>query len=487
MRLSPFCSALLLVCVATVCRGESRSFSLVDCVTYGLEHSLALRNAAIDEAISRARMERVEGAYDPRVSGELSYTDSELRDATSFFLVDHRLTAGGVSLGKAFDSGTRVALRADHSHIEAGGDVGALLTTPYSSALTLSLSQSLLRNAFGRSDQARRAGAHAMSRAARLAYGRECELTAGRIAEAYWVLYSARKNCETGQESLARAEELLATQRDRVEDGLLERTDLLASEALIATRQVEVLSLSNRVENAEELLKNSMQLPHAEWADVSIVAADDAALAERLVAPIEESEATYRAALAARKDLAAMAELMVQAESDLEWQKSEYRHDLELFGQLGRGSSDQDVEGSLAFDDSAWMVGLRVDIGWGRTAERSLLREARLMHRKAVNNRDSMQAAIGLECARAVRNEDNGWERVAATRHAADLQSRKLTLEQEKYEQGRSAIHWIVQFEDDYALAQANYNLALAAYHVAVVQYRLARGDAPVPGVEGEW
>ncbi len=455
---------------------EPRVFTLQDCVAYGLEHSLALRNAAIDEAVVQRRVDAVDGAYDPRLHGEVSYTDSEARDTASFFLTDRQLTAGELSLGKAFRTGTRAELRVSYSHIEAGGDLSAFLTEPYSSLAGLRLSQSILRNAFGQADRARRRGADAGGTAARLAYEREAELLAGRVADAYWDVQMARKNFDTGRDSLRRAERLLATNRARVADGLLDETDLLSFEALIATRRVDVLALSTAVANVTDALKNTMQLPRDKWATVQVAPADDAVTE---VVPGDDDADGSR-----RKDLAAVSEWVSQAEAELDIRASDFRHDLQLFGELGRGSSAEDFDGSIEFDDNAWTVGAMLDMGWGRTAERSALEEARLLHEKAVNNRKALNAAVDLECSVADRNLHNGWERVAETRRARYLQQKKLALEQEKFEQGRSAINLIVQYEDDFALASQGYNVALASYQKAIVQYRLAHGEAPVPGMK---
>lgn len=467
----------VLVLTVSLVSAEPRTFTLEDCVAYGLEHSLALRGAAIDEAVVQSRVDAVDGAYDPRLHGEVSYTDSEARDSASFFLQDRQLTVGDLSLSKVFRTGTRAELRVTHSHIEAGGDISAFLTEPYSSLAGLRLSQSILRNAFGEADRARRRGADAGGAAARLAYERETELLAGAVADVYWDVQMARKNFNTGRDSLARAERLLETNRAHVEDGLLEETDMLAFEALVATRRVDVLSLSNAVANATDALKNTMQLPRDQWADVSIAAADEAVSA---VQPIDREVSKA----SPRKDLAALTELVEQAGAELDIRTSDFRHDLQLFGDIGRGSSGEDFDGSIEFDDDAWTVGVMFDAGWGRTAEQSALEEARLLHEKAVNNHRAMEAAIGLECSVAGRNLQNGHERVAKTRLARDLQARKLALEQEKFDQGRSTVSLIVHYEDDLAVADMEYNLAVASYHKATIQYRLAHGQAPVPGVK---
>ncbi len=490
VKVPVFLSVLVLL-APRVLQAEPRTFTLQDCVAYGLEHSLALRNAAIDEAVVQSRVDAVDGAYDPRLHGQLSYTDSQIRDATSLFLSDRQLTAGELSLGKAFSSGTRVELRVEHSRIEAGGELSTLLTEPYSSVAALSLSQSILRNAFGQADRARRRGADAGGTAARLAYEREAELLAGRVADAYWDVQMARKNFDTGRDSLSRAQRLLETNRIRVDDGLLDETDLLSFEALIATRRVEVLSLSNAVANTTDALKNMMQLPRDEWGTVQI--ANEGSVLKITLNCEEAASSKEDDSLSVifrtdparvRKDLAAVAALVSQAEAKLEMRASEFRHDLRLFGEVGRGSSAEDLDGSIEFDDDAWSVGVMLDVGWGRTAERSALEEARLLHEKAVNNRKALNAAVELECSVADRNLHNGWERVVETRRARDLQQKKLALEQEKFEQGRSAINLIVQYEDDFALASQGHNVALASYQKAIVQYRLAHGEVPVLGVK---
>lgn len=454
-----------------------RVFDLDDCLRYGLEHSLSLQNAALDEDVAVARSEGVNGLYDPRLAGSLTYSDSEIRDSTSFFLQDRRVTSAGVELGQQLRSGTRLGVSLEHSHIDAGGDAAGFVSQPYASSVTFSASQSILRNAFGAVDRARLRAARLGREAAALALQRERRMLAARIAEAYWWVYSAGKNFSAGRDSLARAETLRNTNRGRFDDDLIDETDLLASEALVAVRRGELRSVSNQLETAAEMLKNVIQLPPREWSSTRIRVPDDDR-ETRLAEPVKTSfERAAREALRQRTDLQALQKLAEQAESDVKIRESEFRHDLEVFGQYGLGDAADSRGESFGFGDDGWLIGVQAEIAWGRRAGQSALDEAELQARRAANNLAALEDAIGMECASAVRRVNVGLQRIADTVLTRDLQRRKLALEQEKFEQGRSSINWLIRYEDDYAAARIACNLALADYQNALVRYRLAVGD----------
>jgi outer membrane protein TolC len=472
--------AWLIAAVPLVAAAQSapRHMDLQACVDYGLAHSLALANSGIDRDLAIVRREAVDGLYEPRLDSEISYTDSNVRDGSSFFVQDRRITAGTLALSQGYRSGTRASLTLGHNHIEAAGDVAAFLAEPYSSSLTLSVSQSILRNAFGELDRARTAVADEALLAAQHAHARQRRVLAAGIAGDYWRLYSARRNYEAARDSLDRAAALVATYRRREADGLIDATDLLATEALEAQRRVDVLSISNGMAHAADALRLRIQLPPAEWAEVRFTFPDERAMRGMAARPVQVADPRV-AALAQREDLKALQRLESLAEATVQVRQSELKHDLQVFGQVARGGSDDGFAESWSMDSGGWGVGVQLGMGWGRTAERKALEEAHLEWLRARNSRRALEEAIALEAGMAARDVASGLKQIGETATARDLQQRKLALEQEKFEQGRSAVNWLLQYEEDYSRSRMVHNLAVADFQAALARYRLALGEMP--------
>ncbi len=455
---------------------EAAGWDLDACMRYALAHSLAVDNARLDRELAATRRDRVEGAYDPRFEARVAYLDSEIRDGTSVFLSDRRVTSADLSLAKAFPSGTLVSLGAAMNRLDAGGETGALVAEPYSASLALTVTQSLLSNAFGDVDRARRAAAEWGVRAAEDLDRRQQRLLAAHIAERYWQLFSARRRYGTARQAEERARRLLDANRQREAEGLIEQTDVLSTDALLGARRTDVLALEKAARDAEDALKFAMQLPPTAWAATAIRLPDEEREAELAAALDLEPAAVCERALKARADLAALQRREEQARLEVQIRADDRQHDLSVFGQVGRGGGDDGFEGSWNLDRDAWSVGLQFSAAWGRVAASSLLEEARLALERAVNDRRLLEESVWLECAAAVRAVESGAARLAEARRVREVQEQRLELETAKFEQGRSSLNWLIQYEDDLATARYAYHAALADYRTAIARYRLAAG-----------
>lgn len=471
--------AVLLFRSATHAEDEVRTISLSDCIRAGLTNNIKLQNAGIDRAIGQEQAISARAMLDPRLAMGTTYGQSELTDSRSFVPGQKETVDVSARLQKAFSTGTRAELGLYQNRFRVNEGTNSLfggLIPQYSSGLSLSMSQSLLKNAFGDIDRSLLASAELGSAIAGAIYWRERQSVMLDVVSSYWDLYAAGMNYRTGMESLERARRLLTTNRERVADGLLDETDVLAVEALIATRAVDVLALSNAVAGAKDVLLNLVEPSGEHWDDIRIGFPPNHQVAQ------EHLEGDPVAvALANRRDVAAVEMLVDLAEMDLLMKKSVARPDLQLLGSVSIGASDSGLDDLFEFSDSGWTVGLSLEVPLFRTAEQSAIRQARLQMKKAMNNSDSLRNAVELECRMATRALVTGQERGKATKRAMELQKRKLDLEKQKFEnEGRSATQWVIQAEDDVSIAEMAFNLAIAEYEKSAARYRMAMGLDPV-------
>ena len=484
VRVALFVMSVALFSSVARAQGNERRLDLDQCIEVGLANNLRLQNEQIREELAVMDILEAESVYDTFLSLGGTHTDSEILDAgSSFASPEKEVTDVTAELSKGLPSGTRVGLTLRQTKLVV--ETNAFYQVPpYSSSASLSVSQSLWRNAFGSLNRAVVQRAKKGERIANGLYQREADLLALRITEAYWNLYASRANYEVGSTSLNLARELLATNKKREADGLLDETDVLSAEALIATRSADVLASSNRVAEASDHLARMIQVPVRERARVDFVYPTEEEMDVLRSESLAKDDDILRIAMQHRPDLTALITRVEQADIDLRIKKGALSPDLKLIGSVARGRSDTSSGESLAIDDPAWTVGIQFETSLDRSRERSEARRAELALQVAENNLADMKDAISQECRSVTRELVNARARVLATKQAAVLLEKRLTQEEKKFSQGRSDTRWVIQSQDELALSRASYYMALAEYYKVIAKRQVTMGLRPGRGTQ---
>ena len=257
------------------------------------------------------------------------------------------------------------------------------------------------------------------------------------------------------------------------DDGLLDETDVLSAEATIATREAELISLRNRVDRSTDDLAHIIQWPRVRSASPEFIYPDSALT---MKSGVPDKKALYKLAIENRSDLTSLIAAAQRAELDVKSAKSAGKPDLSIFGSIDKGSSDMSRSDSLGVDEDGWGVGVKFETALSRTAEKSAIRNAERESKKASNDVADMKAAIDYECRAVARVLSASLEQVAATRRATELRERRLKLEQEKFDQGRSDTRWVVQAQDELVRSRMASQISIANAHKAEAASRAAAG-----------
>lgn len=475
---------LLLCSTGAIPAEQKLEMDLSLCIETGLMNNLKLQNKAIDSDIAEAGVSAAEGVYDSFMSLGTSYKDTQIPEPGSFLGGHNKYTTASAQLGKNLPGGTRITLSAEHNKYVIPGNE-FIVIPPYSSSISLSVSQSLLRNAFGSLDRTRVEFAEYAQLISENIYMREKDLLALQISEAYWDLYSARANLDVGRQSLTLAKELLALNWQKEKDGLLDQTDVLASEAAIATRNVELLVLSNNVETASDYLLRIIMVPMEQRTSVSFKFPEaNMMFTEQKESPADVNPAAFTTALNNRQDVAALRQSIDRTLTDLRIKKNTMRPDLNLVGSVSRGDTDISRDTSLEVGEEAWMIGIKLETSLEKKREKSDIRISELALHKAKNDLKDLEDAVLMECRTAARDLESAQMRISATRLAMQLQKERLRQEIDKFGQGRTDTRWVIQVQDDLAYSQMHYHVALGQYRKARAGYRVSMGAKPETGAE---
>ncbi|MBN1671351.1 MAG: TolC family protein [Kiritimatiellae bacterium] len=473
----------------------AESLTLEDCVRIGLEQNLALQNKALDCALARELFVSAQALYDARFGLDALHSYSEIPGQAQPTPGESETTTAGAALQKVLRLGTRLEFRAGayqsgfDPEVPPRGSEAALLPLEslysllyrynplYAGSVGVSFSQPVFQNCFGALDRAVLAYARQRSESAALLLARQRQVLAAQITDAYWNVYAAALNARVGAESLERGETLLRISRDRFQDGLLDETDVLEAEAALATRGVHVVKLQDLEKGAAEFLKNLVQIRPEDWDRTAFGFPAEPDVLARQTPSIPPANALYEAAVRNRPDLKALREMERQAELDIRIKQQRMYPRLDLVGSAQLGSYGAEAEDAMGTDSSAWAVGFQFRLPLRRTAEKSALLQSRLSLEKTRNDIRSLLSVIHLEAGDAVRGLETAAKHVEATRQALALHARKLQLEQQKFEQGRSTTHLVVQFQDDRQRAEMLHNVAIGGLQQALARCELVRGE----------
>lgn len=170
-----------------------------------------------------------------------------------------------LGLAKKFSSGTGVSLSATASEVQNEGNILIPSFQKFSyGTLGVGVSQSLWKDAFGEATRLRWQRENAATAAE---VGKYDLQTKGLLVEAeavYWDYLFQNENLKIGRSSLERAKRIEAWTRRRVNDGISDRADLLSAQALVAARQLQLVSAEDDLASAKRRIRDFLELSEAE-------------------------------------------------------------------------------------------------------------------------------------------------------------------------------------------------------------------------------
>jgi len=450
-----------------------RSLTVDQCVELALRQNLAVESVKIGMQLADADIDVAKSYQDGKTTWQGVHEDSELPSmnvpsqgaATSSFLTG--------DYARRYASGTTLGVGGALSRLEFA-DATVPFEELYIADVRLKGQQSLLDNAWGRQDRARVEVAESGRDQALARFMAERNRVAARVHQAYWRAYTASNLFLVNERALQRARELLEKNRSYFEDGLIDETGLIAAEASLAQRDVDILSLENRTLTELDLLKEQINLPYQQWNDTRILFPESLEAAPQpLEYPLEQA---MLQAFQHRPDLRFLRAEQGQLQAQLKVAGERGKSDLSVFGEVGVGNYADDFGDSLEPDRSVWSVGARWETPTQASGKEAELRKVRLgLERNLIETR-ALEQTVARELRQAIRELSVAYERRTAARRARELQQKKLALEEAKFEQGRSITALLIEYQDDLSFAELAEVKSVADLHATQVRFDLARG-----------
>lgn len=477
------------------------ALTLEEAVEIALARNLGLALERYDRQNFRLGIDAAMGIYDLNLSAGAQYSDRTSRNRSNLegeTSVSSTSTSSNAGLTQLTPFGGTASWTADFFKLETNS-TQAQFNPAYTVNSDIGFTLPLLRG-FGKEVTNQQIlVARLQDRGSRAGFEQSISETIQRVENAYWDLVEARNQLQVAQEGLALAQELHRRNGIQVDVGTLAPLELVQSEANVATREVDIIDARTRVGNAEDALRQLLNLDQGpEWAAEITPESDP-----KTDAVAVELDDSIRAALAKRPEIAAQRLLIETEELNNRVARNALKPELNLtvgYGLEGSGGDEFDLVAgpnpgdpltrvlvarggvSDALDQvkdrdfEGWSVGLAFRYPLqNRTAEAQSA-QAQIAVDRSRTVLSQLEQSVITEVRSAVRQLKAAEQQIGSAAVSRRLQERNLEAEQKRYENGMSTSFQITRIQDDLTQAKSREVSAIAGYRRALTEYYRALG-----------
>ncbi len=451
-------------------------------------------NVTVNAAEStRFSLFQSQGIYDPLVSASVSRSHTE-QPATS------TLVGATVNTSDFTDARAQVSQLAPTGGTFALGFTGNKTTTnstfsfinpSYSSSLTLSMNQPLLRNFGPRVTTWLIRIARNTRDSSYQDFVRSVQTTVNAVEQAYWDLVYALQNLEVKKESLRIAQDLNRITRIKIDVGSLAPIEITQTEVGIATAEQDIITAEGLIGDAQDRLTRLLNVNPVRWSTTPIVPTDQVR-GEDVQIQAEEGTKT---ALARRPEILSLAYFVDSDQIRYDYYRNQVLPGLNLtasYGNPGIGGTTHDpTTGAILstgnFGDAFqqvidrnfknWSVGLNFSYPILNRAARGAYGAAKYTWESDKARMTTTEQNVVVEVRAAARAIDTARRSIAAASKGRELAEKNLDAVKKKYDNGMSTSFEVTQIQRDLSAARTTELQALTVYRKALAAYHFATAD----------
>jgi len=450
--------------------------TLENCRVLALENNLSIKAQLIAPTIAAQRVSEQEARFESAFFTNFTYSKTDTPTSTT--LTGSRVDYSNVDLGVEVPlrTGGTVTFDIADSRTKTNNTFSTL-NPSYTSDLSLSISQPLLRNA----------GKRVNTYAIRIAnYDRQIvdvqtKLELIRVIATadrwYWRLYAARRELDVRKKQYDLANAQLAQAKRFVDAGERAMIEILRAEAGAAERLEAIIISENELRDRERELKKILNKPGLKMQTDTIL------IPKTEPDPVHyelDKSLLVESAVENRMEMLEL-ELQIAADiSTIDYRKNQMLPLVTLgytYNINGLGATQSDSYSTLAdknFEDH--QLGLRLLVPLGNQAAKSRLLQAVYERKQRLVTRENRQALIELEVLNALDQLEANWQRILASRQNAILTGRLFEAEKRQFKLGMGTSTDVLDAQTTFADAQSSEILALTEYQIALVDLSYATG-----------
>jgi outer membrane protein TolC len=466
--------------------------TLRECIETALLNNRAVQIERINPRIARLYLSSSYGYYDPVFTAQAqseSSVDTGGFDPTDYsrdtvYDADSETVTGGLTgflpTGLSYNLGGAYA---HSSGVRNGDDFDS-----YKLGTAISARQPLLKNFW--TDQGRTAIRinKKLVKMSELTVAYAVIDVINQVQQAYYELVFARDNLNVNLRLLRTKQETLTGVERQVEVGVLTRLDTSLASSQVARTESDLISASNAVAVAENILKTLLGFTATNWNSGRLLPS------EGLIVLPDTYEVDYhwRRAYKQRPDLERFREDVERASIEMRFRRNQLFPSVDLIASYGLRGSDAIQTNSVYSADASLhrafnqienrdapnhMIGVAFSTPLGLARERANFKAARAVKEQTQLLLKQKEELVLREVSDAVINVQSAMDRSKASRRAREYAAEALQAEEQKLAAGKSSLFFVLQLQTDLATAETSEIRARADYNKAVSQLLFADGS----------
>jgi outer membrane protein len=473
--------------------------SLADAIQLTLENNTDIRLNELQLDSARWNLRKTYAPFDPVLTSSFSParstspSTSALQGANTLSNLSQGFSSGYSQL---FQSGTQYNV-AWNANRNATNSSFATLNPSIASALTISLSQNLLRNRGFFAARAPIVIAQRNVKQTRATFEASVSDSILKAINQYWDVVQARESLKVTQSALDMAEATYKQNKRMLELGALPPLDIYRSESQVAQRKLQLIQSQYSLRQMEDELRRTIGAdldPRASVLDLDLT---EPAANMGDTAPVDLLAAIQQA-LQSRPELEAARQQAANDDTSIQLAHNNLQPDLSISSfystngvgghQIGTdangapivvntgGLSDAlDQLGSMNFPGYGMTLTLRLPLR-NRGAEADL-GNAIVNKRRTLYTLRQREQQVTIDVKHAADQLQQAQLSVAAAKLARDLAQKNLEAEQRKYELGAETIFFVLDAQTQLSASEQSLVQSQIDYHRAVAQLDRATGQ----------
>jgi len=491
------------ICLPSFCEEEEvLSLSLEGCILKALKNNLQVAVESYNPEIADIFVTQAKEFFMP--SFGLNYGRQETQNPPYWWIqgadtITTEYDNYGVSLSQQIPTGGSFSLSLS-SYRSDTNEAFQLLNPRYGSTVTLDFTQPLLKN-FGFKVSRKEIIIARNNRDVSFNQLKSTLFeTIYSVQEAYWNLAYSIENFKVKQQSLQLAQDLLAKNKKEVEVGKLAPIEVLNAQAVVASREADILQAESLIKSNEDLLKTIINLSGEKDLElVKLVPIDKPAFIEKEISLGQ----ALREALAKRPDLE-MTKIDIETKQlnlsvarnqmlpELNLQVSYwspgisgdrliYEGDDFITGEIigtEEGSATDSLKDALGLLYNNWNVGLTLSLPLSNFTTRAAYARSKVELSQSLTKLKNLEQQISLEVRNAVRDIETNAKTVQAYRLAREFAKQRLEAEEKKLNVGLTTNYFVLQYQEELAKQSSMELKAIVEYNLAWARLEKAIGTS---------
>ncbi|HVT03495.1 MAG TPA: TolC family protein [Thermoanaerobaculia bacterium] len=474
-------------------RSDALRLSLDEAIQTAVKQNLGVDIQRYDFRMAGYSARSRYGIFDPVGFADLSIASQQQPVTSSIFSskTDRNLFNVGVSENTPTGGSLSVAF---NNSRQKSASTFTTVNPAYSSDIGLAFNQPLLRN-FG-VDVTRRGINIARNNLgiSQEAFRAVMMDTVLAVENAYYDLIFARENLEVKKQSRFLAGDQARITQIRIDVGASAPLDILQPRVAIATNEEQVIAAFAAVRDAEDRLRQLMNLPVPEWSrpilpneqigftPMSVNVDDAVARAMELRPEVREVGLTKE--IRRIQYMYARNQARPKVDFNLNYGVAGLGGNRivrdPITGQptgIDRGGYGDALSQISGFDFPSWTVGLNVGVPFSNIGARAERKRAELDLQSKEVDEARVRQNILVQVRKAARDIDTLAKQIGATRAAREAAEKNVDAERKRYENGMTTNFNVLLIQQQLSDARSLEISALAAYNQAIAGYHRAVGD----------